>query len=773
MDISSISAVNHGKNTVPSTSKSRFSIRQAWDSLKEFSKNLSKNISHRYTPKSDSDPDGSLKKIEHIAVLLHQNQPLKRDDLTTTKISQHHLPGIYVDTLPPIQTSNTEESPTTTPAILPRDTSNLSNQKKQTELAFDQLVSNGCSFFLLNHLIRLAHIQDPNLDQNIALMMDQVSTLLPHHLSDNIKLVFYKKYKHQIPRIGRLKIWVFLKYTHLFLSSSIFETYKNHLLDQLRTSKNGINEQFLSQISRFLDLYKSATLDYAQTKNPLGIVQQYREKALNQMFSTSLKHSCEKLISSWINLAPSLNFFTTKSKIHRLFNQITNWAFKSILSQHATNAIEVMILHTNKNAENFTKYFIDSISQKIQKLNTHSDDPFLFAKDSSSFDPHNIKRIIKDIFYIAKFSYCHTQESILHKKDELEKTNAIDEEIENHLSNLLVKIIESFSCSLSDPLIIENILSQTLTALNTCLFQEKPFTDSDLLATKDHFYFKIQNLGKYLTRHLFKQRMLQLEYQPQKHSIEHLLATHQSQSIDLCLKLDEITLDIVQKTKQEITILRTSNPPPEKSSNSEEISNKVKLMTELLEGYIAQEKALTDTTHLSTIEKDKILRYITSIYQKFEKALQKILSIQKWQLNYEKIGLEIKESSKTTGILARFVRNEEKQKHRLINLLEELTKEGQNFSQHLNLLKQHIRSLSRKEDQDPISNPPQKSVFFFNFGKNVAHQIIDNPSPEINDITSQKITSLIDNGFTFFLFGKVQKPLSQILLEYYSRLNHT
>lgn len=772
-----------------------FSLRRSWKNLKEATQLLVPlNFSEHRIHKSFHCPDSYLGKIDKILSTFKYQKSLSKFCEPTDSQEVHiSSPITLAADQSPILPLPEIDPAFVTPATIPTNSSDIFNEKMKTELLLDQFLINGCCFFLFDTLLRLGSIKDPDPHKSIITMMKNTPLKTLSEASLFIKTAFYEKYKDQLGRKERLKIWFFLSWTSFFISSCPINAYENHFLKQLRTSlkentKTDIAERLIAQVSRFLDLYKTATLDYAQTKEPTGIVQQYRDKALDQIFEKSLKIWSEEFTTLWIkNLSPNFEFFKNQSKICQLCNRIVNEVYRHALNQYAKNVIHLMMRHSNRSSENFTKYLIDYLTEQMQQITVHFDDRIPFAKDSYVPDNYNIRGIIKNLFYVIKFSNSHTQDSILNKQNELDKKNAFDEEIEKHMEDLLFKVVQSVSQSLLTPLTIEKILSQVFTCMNLCFFQEKTHTDADLQVSKDQLDLMIRGLGKCLAKFVMEKK-IQQDPAKEKHSAEFLMTIHQSRSMDVCVQLDVLALKMLQRIENAIHYIQNPQnhsleepyPAQKKINNSceqpgtdlsesliiNDLSQSFDAIAQSLERYTKEEKTCGDVMHLPKTDQERISRVLIPIYQGFEKASQKLLSIQKLQLLYEHVYSKKAQSTERKSPFALVLQRLQKRKRQkeLLNILRKIMKEEQSFIQHLNALKKQIQ-LQEKNQTSTASYPDYRIASFFNIGKKVVHQFVENRASAEDDMTVHQITQLLECGCEFFLTGKVHKPIIQITLQ--------
>ena len=241
-----------------------------------------------------------LQQMDGELAIFEQHQPPDAKNIkASTKKTDADSPADIIPTQPILSLA---PSSAVTPAIEPSNPSTVIDQIAETDRQLE-IFSNNLTYFIpIYTMATLGGINDPDVNKVVLSMVTEAASTKCDGSKPSVKDIFYKTYGHRLNITQRIKIWFF----NIFGNSSIFsktvDAYMKHILKEMRerlsysrwTEKGENVERLIDDIIHFLDLYKNATFNYAEAKEPTGGLHQYRSAAFEKIFQKSLQDLCQE-----------------------------------------------------------------------------------------------------------------------------------------------------------------------------------------------------------------------------------------------------------------------------------------------------------------------------------------------------------------------------------------------------------------------------------------------------------------------------------------------
>jgi len=389
-------------------------------------------VNHAYFP---------LEKIDRALTEFRQRQPLDAHSpaIPTLPASLPTPAAVAAPTLPVARAA-------LTPAIPPSNPPTVINQMAETDRQLGDLSQNLIYFIPLYTMAYIGDIQESDLNQTIISMVKEASAT-----KKPVKEIFYKQYGNRFTKWQRLKIWLFNLIGSSFLFSKTINVYMEHILKEMRTrlsearwTEKGENtERMIDDLIHFLDLYKNATLEYAEAKKPTGGLNTYREEAAESMFQKSIQEISNEFSKTLVeHLSPTVKYFSGTHFFARHANSFLNKIVRLLLNRYLPTGIHSVILETNAATKPsqlpFVKALTDTATEQLQKLLESLDQGPSLPEPPPVAGTKRLKDAVENLLYVVQFSKSTTQEAILAKKkeiDEKKKNPGIDAEIQQGIQD--------------------------------------------------------------------------------------------------------------------------------------------------------------------------------------------------------------------------------------------------------------------------------------------------------------------------------------------------
>ncbi len=582
-------------------------------------------------------------------------QPLQKMDGELAIFDQHQ-PSEAKNVLPPIKIENpttpsTGTSPTSiappsststvTPAKEPSNPSAVIDQIAETDRQL-KIFSNNLTYFLpLYTMACLGGIKDPDMNQVILSMVIEASAPRPDGTKPSVKDIFYQKYGLRLHFWQKIQIWFF----NIFGSSSFFSTtveaYMQHFLKETRerlsnsrwTEKGENIERLIDDIIHFLDLYKNATFNYAEAREPTGGLNQYRSQACDKMFQKSLKEISEEFSHTVIgNLSPKVQYFTSNNFLSNIANDLLNWIVKKIIHHFLPSGIHSILLQTDDATKShylpFVKALTDSVTEQLQKLLQNLDTETSREEHTPIAGTQKLKDAIESLFYIIQFSKSNTQEAILQKRKELEekrKEKNFNKEIQQGIQDSILKGIQVFLRHMAEPTNSEQMFTQFCVLANASFSKGELITEQDFQDSKDKLNLTVHTVGKRLANEAVEDKIRGSRPEQIEKMANLTFSTHKTDAEALAKGLELSIQSITQK------INRTDL----EYQQEQDILPELDQIVQTLRPFSTKEQISKDLKNLPEAEQESILRPLIPIYQCLEKISPLLLVLQEQQILYK------------------------------------------------------------------------------------------------------------------------------------------
>jgi hypothetical protein len=612
-----------------------------WEAANETAEHLRKGepfnaLGHRVAV-TDNQPNDSQKPLQNIDQMLTTFEHRQPPGL------QGFLPDPPPLLQPPPPSREPETPPssppphlTATPASAPQTTPVISDQIAATDREMKTLSDNLTYFIPLYTMSTLAGIKDAD-PRAIIEMVREASTEASDGTKPSIKEVFYRRYGSQLKFGHRVQIWFF----NLFGSSSFFsktvDAYLKNIVSEMRvrlsearwTEKGENTERLIDDAIHFLDVYKSATFNYSDAKEPIGTLSKYREKSFDKMFGKSLESLCSEFSKTIVkHLSPRVEYFKGSWFLPRFGNWVLNSFVKSTVRHYLPKGILSTIIQANDATRPhhlpFAKALTEAVTEQLQKLMVKLD------KGPSPPPPpvpgtKHLKSAIENLFYIVQFSRSNTQESIAAKRKELEDRRnggGFDEKIHQGIQDSILKGTEVLLHHLAEPENSEEMFTKFGELANVSFASGEVVSQEDYQESKDKLDLVVRNVGARLAKEAVEEEIRAKRPEEVERSADSAFKTHRLDAQTTAAHLEAFSQSVSTKIQR-----------LESGGNSDDdILRDLDSMHRVLKTFSTKEQIANDLKRLPEADREGILRPLTPLYQTIETLTAKLLRLQELQL---------------------------------------------------------------------------------------------------------------------------------------------